>query len=154
MGKEKAKIDSEKKFFTVGEISKRSGVAISALHFYESKGLLRTTRNAANQRMIHRRELRILSYIKVSQKIGLSLDEISEVFKSIKDKDTLKASDWDKLAKNLDKVLNERLELIQRMKNQLQLCIGCGCLSLKDCPLRNPEDKLAEKGSGAHLLGI
>ncbi len=154
MKKQKTKTDVEKTFLTVGEISKRSGIAISALHFYESKGLLRTTRNAANQRLIHRRELRILSYIKVSQKIGLTLDEIGEVFKSIKDKEELKASDWNKLAKSLDRVLTERLELIQRMKNQLQLCIGCGCLSLQDCPLRNPEDKLAKKGSGAHLLGI
>lgn len=145
-------MDSEKEYLSVGEVSKRSGIAVSALHFYESKGLLRTVRNAGNQRRIHRRELRILSYIKVAQKIGLTLEEIKEAFSSIENKEHLTAKEWKKLGQSWDKVLTERLELIQRMKSQLSLCIGCGCLSLKDCPLRNPNDQLAAMGSGAHLL--
>lgn len=145
-------MNKDNDYLSVGEISKRSGVAVSALHFYESKGLIRTSRNSANQRRIHRRELRIISYIKVAQKIGLTLEEIKDAFKAIENKKKLTAADWKKLGRSWDKVLTERLELIQRMKSQLNLCIGCGCLSLKDCPLRNPEDKLSKKGSGPHLL--
>lgn len=145
-------MNAEKEFLSVGEVSKRSGIAVSALHFYESKGLIRTTRNAGNQRRIHRRELRILSYIKVAQKIGLSLEEIKEAFKAIENKEHLTIRDWKKLGKSWDNLLSERIALIERMKSQLGLCIGCGCLSLKDCPLRNPNDQLGEKGSGAQLL--
>lgn len=145
-------MNSEKEYLSVGEVSKRSGIAVSALHFYETKGLLRTVRNAGNQRRIHRRELRLLSYIKVAQKIGLTLEEIKEAFSSIENKERLTAKEWKKLGQSWDRVLTERLELIQRMKSQLSLCIGCGCLSLKDCPLRNPNDELAAKGSGAHFL--
>ncbi|EQC51840.1 redox-sensitive transcriptional activator SoxR [Bacteriovorax sp. DB6_IX] len=124
-------MNSEKEYLSVGEVSKRSGIAVSALHFYETKGLLRTVRNAGNQRRIHRRELRLLSYIKVAQKIGLTLEEIKEAFSSIENKEHLTAKEWKKLGQSWDRVLTERLELIQRMKSQLSLCIGCGCLSLK-----------------------
>lgn len=145
-------IDYEKEYLSVGEIAKRSGLAISALHFYEEKGLIRAIRNAGNQRRYHRRELRIISYIKVAQKIGLSLEEIKEAFKDISNKESLTIKDWKKLGKSWNKVLTERITLIQRMQSQLNLCIGCGCLSLKDCPLRNPKDKLAKLGSGPRLL--
>lgn len=145
-------IDYEKEYLSVGEIAKRSGLAISALHFYEEKGLIRAIRNAGNQRRYHRRELRIISYIKVAQKIGLSLEEIKEAFKDISNKESLTIKDWKKLGKRWNKVLTERITLIQRMQSQLNLCIGCGCLSLKDCPLRNPKDKLAKLGSGPRLL--
>lgn len=142
----------EKEYLSVGEIAKRSGLAISAIHFYESKGLLRSYRNSGNQRRFHRRELRILSYIKVAQKIGLTLVEIKEAFKNIENKEHLSASDWKKLGRSWEKVLKKKIELIENMRSQLSLCIGCGCLSLKDCPLRNPEDRLAKEGGGARLL--
>ncbi len=145
------KIDSEKEYLSVGEVSKRSGVTISAIHFYEAKGLLRSYRNQGNQRRFHRRELRVLSYIKVAQTIGLSLEEIKEAFKAI-DKKRPNEADWRKLGKSWDEVLSKKLELIVRMKSQLGQCIGCGCLSLKDCPLRNPNDELSNKGSGPLLL--
>ena len=145
-------MNREKEFLSVGEISKRSGIAVSALHFYESKGLLRASRNSGNQRRFHRRELRILGYIKVAQKIGLSLEEIREAFKGIENKENLTLSDWKKLGKSWEKVLTQRIELIQRMKSQLALCIGCGCLSLQDCPLRNPEDEISKEGPGPRFL--
>lgn len=145
-------MEIDKEFLSVGEISKRSGIAVSALHFYESKGLLRASRNKGNQRRFHRRELRILGYIKVAQKIGLSINEIKEAFKTIENKDNLTQSDWKKLGKSWEKVLTQRLELIQRMKSQLGLCIGCGCLSLMDCPLRNPNDDLGNDGPGPRIL--
>lgn len=139
-------------FLTVGELAKRSGIAVSAVHFYESKGLLKSYRNSGNQRRFHRRELRILSYIKVAQKIGLSLSEIKEAFKDIEDKEIPTINDWKRLGKRWDKILTQKLELIQRVKSQLGLCIGCGCLSLQDCPLRNPNDELGEQGTGPRLL--
>ncbi|MFG1504516.1 redox-sensitive transcriptional activator SoxR [Halobacteriovorax sp. RZ-3] len=139
-------------YLSVGELSKRSGVSISAIHFYESKNLLRCHRNKGNQRRFHRRELRILSYLKVAQRIGLSLEEIREAFKSIENKEHLTASDWKKLGRSWQKVLDERLQLIERTKSQLGYCIGCGCLSLKDCPLRNPDDELGQEGTGPRLL--
>lgn len=145
-------MNTENEYLTIGEVSKRSGIAVSAIHFYESKGLLRSVRNKGNQRLFHRRELRILGYIKVGQKIGLSIKEIKEAFKAIENKDSLALSDWKKLGKSWEKVLNNRLELIQRMKQQLGLCIGCGCLSLADCPLRNADDHLGDGGSGPRLL--
>ncbi len=146
------KTDLKKEFLSVGELATRSGVAISAIHYYESKQLLRSFRNQGNQRRFHRRELRVLSYIKVAQKIGLSLDEIKQAFKTIENKKRPSTDDWKKLGKNWEKILTKKLEIIQEMKSQLDKCIGCGCLSLKDCPLRNPNDILSEKGSGAHLL--
>ncbi len=145
-------MDSEKEYLSVGEISKRSGVAVSAIHFYETKGLLRSHRNKGNQRRFHRRELRVLSYIKVAQTIGLSLEEIKQAFKAIEKKERPSESDWKKLGKAWDTVLTEKLILIKKVKSQLGQCIGCGCLSLKDCPLRNPEDELSKKGSGPLLL--
>ena len=145
-------MDSEKEYLSVGEISKRSGVTVSAIHFYETKGLLRSHRNKGNQRRFHRRELRVLSYIKVAQTIGLSLEEIKQAFKAIEKKERPSESDWKKLGKVWDTVLTEKLILIKKVKSQLGQCIGCGCLSLKDCPLRNPEDELSKKGSGPLLL--
>ena len=145
-------VNSENPYLSVGELAKRGGVTVSAIHFYESKGLLRSHRNSANQRRFHRQELRLLSYIKVAQTIGLSLSEIKEAFSAIENKDSPKPSDWKKLGKSWDKLLTEKLRLIEKMKTQLGFCIGCGCLSLKDCPLRNPDDYLAKEGAGPRLL--
>ena len=142
----------EKEFLSVGEIAKRSGVAISTIHFYESKGLIRCHRNAGNQRRFHRRELRVISYIKVAQTIGLSLAEIQEAFRSLVGKDKLEESDWKCLASDWNQVLERKLNLIEKMRAQLSLCIGCGCLSLKDCPLRNPNDIESLKGGGPRFL--
>ncbi|ATH06807.1 redox-sensitive transcriptional activator SoxR [Halobacteriovorax marinus] len=147
-----SRIKQEKEILSVGELSERSGVTISAIHFYESKGLLRSTRSSGNQRRFHRRELRVLGYIKVAQKIGLSLEEIKYAFKSIVNKERPTVNDWKKLGKSWDEVLSKRMELIIKMKSQLGYCIGCGCLSLKDCPLRNEGDFLAAEGSGPRLL--
>ena len=145
-------MDTEKEYLSVGEIALRSGLAVSAIHFYDSKGLLRSHRNKGNQRRYHRRELRILGYIKVGQRIGLTLEEIREAFSDIENKEEVKIKDWIKLGKKWDQLLKERLELIENMRNQLSACIGCGCLSLKDCPLRNPNDELFKEGPGPRLV--
>ncbi len=143
---------NEKQYLSVGEIARRSGLAVSTIHFYESKGLIRCHRNSGNQRRFHRRELRVISYIKVAQTIGLSLAEIHEAFKSIAGKEKLEESDWKALATDWNLVLERKLQVIEKMRTQLNLCIGCGCLSLKDCPLRNPDDVAKLQGPGPRYL--
>lgn len=145
-------INTDKEYLSVGEVAKRSGLSVSAIHFYESKKMIRSHRNSGNQRRFHRQELRVLSYIKVAQSIGLSLQEIKEALKAIEGKAQPTLSDWKKLGAKWDKVLSQRIQLMQKMKSQLHQCIGCGCLSLKDCPLRNPDDILSTKGAGPRLL--
>lgn len=145
------RIDPEE-LLTVGEVSRRSGVAVSAIHFYESKRLVRSVRGGRNQRLFARRELRILAFIKVAQRLGFSLEEISTAFGELPlDREPSK-SDWQKVSRAWERTLREKIELATRLRNQLNLCIGCGCLSMKDCPLRNPGDELAGQGPGPHLL--
>lgn len=93
-----------------------------------------------------------MSIIKVAQRLGLTLDEIAAALKDIPSGRIPSKADWQKVSRVLDKVLQERIDLATRLREQLNLCIGCGCLSLDDCPLRNPDDKYARKGPGAHLL--
>ncbi|KAF0094358.1 MAG: MerR family transcriptional regulator redox-sensitive transcriptional activator SoxR [Puniceicoccaceae bacterium 5H] len=137
---------------TIGEISQRSGVAISAIHFYESKNLIRSSRNARNQRVFSRRELRILAFIKVAQRLGFTLEEIKDVFRDLPPNRMPTKADWQKVSRAWDEALKARIELASKLRNQLELCIGCGCLSMKECPLRNPDDTLSNQGSGPHLL--
>lgn len=137
---------------TIGEISRRSGVSISAIHFYESKTLIKSVRNRGNHRLFSRRELRILALIKVAQRLGFSLEEIQHAFKDLPHDKIPSKRDWQKITNAWMRTLQERIELAIKVRDQLTTCIGCGCLSLKDCPLRNPDDKTAELGPGAHLL--
>jgi MerR family redox-sensitive transcriptional activator SoxR len=139
-------------FLSVGEVSARSGVAISALHFYETKGLIEAIRNKQNQRRYPRGVLRIISLIKVAQKLGFSLEEILDMFKVLPQGERPTEKDWEKLSKGWRVALDAKIKTMERLRDQLERCIGCGCLSLKDCPLRNNNDKLAKKGAGAHLL--
>lgn len=142
----------ENELLAIGEIAERSGVAVSAIHFYESKGLIRSSRNARNQRLFSRRELRVLALIKVAQDLGFTLEEIGEAFSGIPTDRTPTKNDWRKVSRALDKALAAKISLATRMREQLNQCIGCGCLSLNDCPLRNPSDELGKKGPGPHLL--
>jgi MerR family redox-sensitive transcriptional activator SoxR len=144
--------DEISELLTVGEISRRSGIAISAIHFYESRQLIRSTRDSANRRRFARRELRVLSIIKVAQRLGLTLEEIRDALRDIPSGRMPSKADWEKVSAVLNKVLQERIDLATRLRDQLNLCIGCGCLSLEDCPLRNPNDEYARLGAGAHLL--
>ncbi len=137
---------------TVGEIAARSGIAVSAIHFYEAKGLIRSERDWRNQRRFSRRELRILALIKVAQRLGFSLTDIQETFRDLPQKRVPTKADWQKISRAWKDALQRKIELATSMRDQLNLCIGCGCLSLQDCPLRNPDDKLSAQGSGAQLL--
>lgn len=137
---------------SVGEVAERSGVAVSAIHFYESKGLLSSWRNGANQRRYPREALRRVSIIKVAQRLGLPLVSIKDALDSLPKSRTPTDQDWRKLSARWHDELDERITKLTRLRDQLNGCIGCGCLSMKQCPLRNPFDELAEEGSGPRLL--
>lgn len=137
---------------SVGELAKRSGVAVSAIHFYESKGLLASWRNGANQRRYPRAALRRVSIIKVAQRLGLPLASIKAALDSLPRGRTPTDQDWKKLSARWHAELDDRIAKLTRLRDQLTGCIGCGCLSMKQCPLRNPRDELAERGPGPQLI--
>jgi MerR family redox-sensitive transcriptional activator SoxR len=137
---------------SVGEVAARSGVAVSTLHFYESKGLIRSWRNSTNQRRYTREVLRRVAIIKVAQRTGIPLASIQQALATLPDNRTPNAADWKKLSEKWRAELDSRINRLIRLRDQLDGCIGCGCLSLAVCPLRNPWDKLAEDGPGPRLL--
>ncbi|PMR72202.1 redox-sensitive transcriptional activator SoxR [Halomonas heilongjiangensis] len=137
---------------SVGEVATRSGLAISAIHFYEAKGLIRSRRNAGNQRRFSRDVLRRVAIIKVAQRTGISLAEIRDAFDTLPASHAPTAADWRRLSASWRQALDERITRLTRLRDQLDHCIGCGCLSMDDCPLRNPADELAEEGTGPRLL--
>ncbi len=136
----------------IGEVARRCGVAVSALHFYEAKGLITSWRNGGNQRRYPREVLRRVSIIKVAQRLGIPLASIKEALDSLPKGRTPTAQDWRKLSARWQGDLNERIGKLSRLRDQLTGCIGCGCLSMGDCPLRNPWDRLSGKGPGPQLL--
>lgn len=136
-----------------GEVAKRSGVAVSALHFYESKGLIKSRRNAGNQRRYTRDVLRYVAIIKIAQRIGIPLATISEAFSVLPEGHTLSAKEWKQLSSRWREELDRRINTLTALRDELDGCIGCGCLSRSDCPLRNPNDQLGAQGTGARLLG-
>ena len=142
----------EERDLTVGEVAERSGVAVSALHFYEAKGLIASRRNRGNQRRYPRDVLRRIAVIKVAQRTGIPLAEIGEALAALPEGRTPTAADWRRLSAKWQADLDERIARLTRLRDQLGSCIGCGCLSLRSCPLRNPEDRLAEEGPGPRLL--
>ncbi len=136
----------------VGQMAERSGVAISTLHFYEEQGLIESWRNGGNHRRYSRDVLRRIAVIRVAQRAGVPLKQIAEALKTLPQKRTPNAKDWARLSAHWKAELDQRIETLTRLRDELTGCIGCGCLSLKACPLRNPDDRLAEGGSGPLLL--
>ena len=137
---------------SVGEVSERSGVAVSAIHFYEAKGLITSWRNRANQRRYPREVLRRVSIIKVAQRLGLPLASIKAALDSLPKGRTPTDQDWRKLSARWHAELDDRIVKLTRLRDQLTGCIGCGCLSMKQCPLRNPWDELSAQGPGPQLI--
>ena len=136
---------------SVGDVASRSGVAVSTIHFYEKQGLIQGWRNSGNQRRFHRDVLRRIAVIKVAQRLGLPLTAISEALATLPTGRTVTAADWQRLSATWHDELSNRITLLTQLRDQLGECIGCGCLSLEACQLRNPDDRLARKGPGAHL---
>lgn len=136
---------------TVGEVAQRSGVPVSTIHFYEKKGLIEGWRTTGNQRRYGRRVLRRVAIIRVAQRAGLPLALIKEHMDRYQST-PITAAQWDVLNREWRAMLDERITSLIQLRNQLDSCIGCGCLSLEDCPLRNPGDALSAEGPGARLL--
>ncbi|MGI9221246.1 MAG: redox-sensitive transcriptional activator SoxR [Woeseiaceae bacterium] len=137
---------------TVGRVAQRCGVKISTLHFYEKRGLIFSLRNAGNQRRYKPDVLRRVSVIKAAQKMGISLAAIKQAFANLPDRRTPTAKDWEKLSSAWQDELNGRIAYLERLRDSLTGCIGCGCLSMKNCPIYNQDDKLAAEGSGPIIL--
>ncbi|MFC7405561.1 redox-sensitive transcriptional activator SoxR [Georgenia alba] len=137
---------------TVGELAARSGVAVSALHFYERKGLIGSRRTSGNQRRYHRATLRRVAFIRVSQRVGIPLARIGEALNALPGDRTPTAKDWRRLSQAWQADLDTRIEQLQRLRDHLTDCIGCGCLSLRKCALANAHDELGATGPGPHHL--
>jgi MerR family redox-sensitive transcriptional activator SoxR len=137
---------------TIGELAARSGVAPSALRYYERLGLIRAGRTGGNQRRYERAELRRVAFIRIAQRVGVSLEEIAAALAGLPDNRTPTKADWARLSARWRGMLDERIGLLEGLRDRLTGCIGCGCLSLTRCGLYNPDDELGVGGSGAHLI--
>ena len=137
---------------TVGYVAKRSGVKVSTLHFYETKGLIRSWRNNGNQRRYKPDVLRRIAVIKAAQAMGITLEEVKQTLATLPDERTPTKKDWSALSKQWQTQLDERIAFMQRLRERVDGCIGCGCLSMEKCPIYNKDDYLGENQSGAVLL--
>ncbi|MCH8685034.1 redox-sensitive transcriptional activator SoxR [Pedomonas mirosovicensis] len=140
-----------KSSLSVGEVAARSGVSVSTLHFYEAKGLIRSERSAGNQRRYSRAVLRRIGVIKAAQRIGIPLNDIQQALSALpQEKPT--AEDWARLSAAWRDELNDRINRLTLLRDRLDGCIGCGCLSVSSCPLRNPDDRAGQSGPGPRYL--
>ena len=137
---------------TIGQLSERSGVATSALRYYESQGLIASARTTGNQRRYLRATLRRVAFIRSAQRVGLSLEEIQEALVTLPEGRTPTKADWAQLSRSWRPRLEAQIERLERLRDKLDGCIGCGCLSLKRCALNNPHDEVAPRGPGAVFL--
>ncbi|WP_246813543.1 redox-sensitive transcriptional activator SoxR [Nocardioides szechwanensis] len=137
---------------TVGQLAERSGVAPSAIRFYESRGLVHSRRTTGNQRRYAQAELRRVAFIRTAQRVGLTLDEISDALATLPDGRVPTKSDWHRISLAWRPRLDEQIRRIELLRERLDGCIGCGCLSLRSCALNNPGDEAAGRGTGAVLL--
>ena len=135
-------------WLTIGELAKRSGVATSALRFYEERGLISSERNSSGHRRFPRAVARRVAFITFAQRVGLSLEEIGQELAKLPSNRIPREKDWDRLTTLWTQRIEERIEELRKLQSGLTRCIGCGCLSLQDCAVMNPNDKLAEQGPG------
>jgi MerR family redox-sensitive transcriptional activator SoxR len=137
---------------TIGQLAERAGVATSAIRFYEDRGLVRSRRTTGNQRRYEQAELRRIAFIRTAQRVGLSLDEIADSLATLPQGRTPNKADWTRLSRTWRPRLDEQIRRIELLRDQLDSCIGCGCLSLRTCSLRNPGDVVAVAGPGPVYL--
>lgn len=137
---------------SVGEVAKRSGVAVSTIHFYEAKGLIEGWRSEGNQRRYHRSVLRRIAIIRVAQRAGVPLAAVYEALKDLPQDKPPSAADWRRFSTAWRDMLDERITSLTTLREHLTNCIGCGCLSLEECPMRNPDDQLGRDGAGPRRL--
>jgi MerR family redox-sensitive transcriptional activator SoxR len=137
---------------TIGAVSERTGVATSALRFYEAEGLITASRTSSGQRRFSRDVLRRISFIRVAQQVGLSLDDIRAALASLPDKRTPNQRDWERLSRSWRPRLDAQIAMLERLRDRLTGCIGCGCLSLRTCKLLNPDDVAGQRGPGPRYI--
>ena len=137
---------------SIGEVAERSGVAPSALRYYESEGLIASVRSDGGQRRYPREMLRRVAFIRVAQRLGLSLEAIGDALSTLPDERTPTKADWARLSRSWRPLLDEQIAVLERLRADLDSCIGCGCLSLRKCALYNPADQAARYGSGPRYL--
>ncbi|HSE09466.1 MAG TPA: redox-sensitive transcriptional activator SoxR [Nocardioidaceae bacterium] len=137
---------------TIGQLAERSGVATSALRYYEDRGLIASERTAGNQRRYRQAMLRRVAFIRSAQRVGLALDEIEQALSTLPEGRTPTKADWARLSRGWRPRIEEQIERLERLRDKLDGCIGCGCLSLRTCALNNPEDEVAPRGPGAVFL--
>ncbi|MFF0792518.1 redox-sensitive transcriptional activator SoxR [Streptomyces spiralis] len=137
---------------TVGQVSARSGAAVSALHFYESKGLIRSRRTSGNQRRYTRDTLRRVAFVRAAQRVGIPLATIREALAELPEERTPTREDWARLSEAWRTELDERIKQLNRLRDHLTDCIGCGCLSLDTCVLSNPDDAIGQRQVGSRLM--
>ncbi|WP_402463129.1 redox-sensitive transcriptional activator SoxR [Isoptericola aurantiacus] len=140
------------RYLTIGEVARRSGVAPSALRFYEQRGLIEAQRTGGNQRRYERTVLRRVAFVRTASRLGLTLEQIAAALATLPDARTPTAEDWRRLSQSWRGLLDERISVLERLRDDLEDCIGCGCLSLERCTLQNPEDRAAALGPGPRYL--
>jgi MerR family redox-sensitive transcriptional activator SoxR len=142
----------ETAWLTIGELARRAGLAASALRYYEAQGLIASERSPGGQRRYARATLRRVAFIGAAQAVGLGLAEVRELLGRLPDGRTPDRADWARLARGWQPLIDARIAALQRLRDQLDSCIGCGCLSLRRCRLYNPDDVAGERGPGARYL--
>jgi MerR family transcriptional regulator, redox-sensitive transcriptional activator SoxR len=145
---------AEQPSIPIGEFARRAGVAASTLRFYEAQRLLSGGRSSGGRRCYRRSDLRRVAFIRVAQSVGLSLEQVRAALASLPDGRTPTQADWQRLSRQWQPLIDERIAALERLRDQLAACIGCGCLSLAKCKLYNPADAAATRGAGPrYLLG-
>ena len=137
---------------TIGQVAKRTGLSVSAIRFYESRGLVAPQRNSGGQRRFLRSDIRRLSFVLIAQQLGFSIDEIHTQLTALPDERTPTQRDWTAMSKEFRKTLDARIAGLQQMRERLDGCIGCGCLSLRKCALYNADDEAGRAGPGPRYL--
>jgi MerR family redox-sensitive transcriptional activator SoxR len=137
---------------TIGAMSERTGVATSAIRFYEAEGLIHAARSPGGQRRFAREVLRRVSFIRVAQQVGLSLEEIRTALSSLPDSRTPTEQDWEQLSSSWRPRIDAQIGVLERLRDRLDGCIGCGCLSLRHCKLLNPDDEVSARGPGPRYV--
>lgn len=145
-------IQRVEKTISIGMLSERTGVAVSALRYYETQNLLHPERNSGGQRRFLRADIRRVSFILIAQQFGFTIEQIKTELARLPERRTPTKRDWAKIGNHFGKVLDAKIETLQNMRDKLDSCIGCGCLSLKSCALYNPADKAAKRGAGPRYL--
>ena len=145
-------VTSSKGLLSIGDVARRTGLAVSAIRFYDDEGLVSARRTPGGRRMFIRSDIRRLSFILIAQQLGFSLDDIRVQLKQLPLERTPTKRDWERISRGFRAHLDARIGMLERLRDRLDGCIGCGCLSLDTCKLYNPEDKAGKRGAGPRLV--